>query len=106
MDSITQDMKYRQSLIHYAMQYGVSRAGRKTTKAGRTSTSGSSVTTGALNPSVHDPSVRIPIPASTRKLNSSSLRICGGETQGSVSLSSGSGSETEGIPAGRKVCTG
>ena len=32
MDSITQDMKYRQSLIHYAQKYGVSRAGRKYNK--------------------------------------------------------------------------
>ncbi len=33
MDSITQDMKYRQSLIHYAQKYGVSRAGRKYNKS-------------------------------------------------------------------------
>jgi transposase len=32
MNSITQDMKYRQSLIHYAKKYGVSRAGRKYNK--------------------------------------------------------------------------
>jgi len=32
MDSITQDMKYRQSLIQYAQRYGVSRAGRKYNK--------------------------------------------------------------------------
>ena len=32
MDSITQDMKYRQSLIHYAQKYGASRAGRKYNK--------------------------------------------------------------------------
>jgi len=32
MDSITQDMKYRQSLIHYAKKHGVSRAGRKYNK--------------------------------------------------------------------------
>lgn len=32
MDSITQDMKYRQSLIHYAVKYGVSRASRKYNK--------------------------------------------------------------------------
>jgi len=32
MNSITQDMKYRQSLIHYAKKHGVSRAGRKYNK--------------------------------------------------------------------------
>ena len=29
MNSITQDKKYRQSLLTYAQKYGVSRAGRK-----------------------------------------------------------------------------
>ena len=33
MNSITQDMKYRQSLMKYAEKYGVSRAGRKYNKA-------------------------------------------------------------------------
>ncbi len=33
MNSITQDMKYRQSLIHYAAKYGVSKASRKYNKA-------------------------------------------------------------------------
>ena len=33
MKSITQDMKYRQSLINYAMKYGVSKASRKYNKA-------------------------------------------------------------------------
>lgn len=33
MNSITQDMRYRQSLIHYAQKYGVSRASRKYDKA-------------------------------------------------------------------------
>jgi len=32
MKSITQDMKYRQSLLHYAKKYGVSRASRKYNK--------------------------------------------------------------------------
>lgn len=32
MNNITQDMKYRQSLIHYAQKYGVSRASRKYNK--------------------------------------------------------------------------
>ena len=33
MNSITQNMKYRQSLIHYAERYGVSRASRKYNRA-------------------------------------------------------------------------
>ena len=33
MKSITQDMKYRQSLLHYAEKYGVSRASRKYNKS-------------------------------------------------------------------------
>ena len=33
MNSITQDMKYRQSLLTYAQKYGVSRAGRKYNKS-------------------------------------------------------------------------
>ena len=33
MNSITQDMKYRQSLLTYALKYGVSRASRKYNKA-------------------------------------------------------------------------
>ena len=33
MNRITQDMKYRQSLINYAMKYGVSKASRKCNKA-------------------------------------------------------------------------
>lgn len=33
MSSITQDMKYRQSLMKYAEKYGVSRASRKYNKA-------------------------------------------------------------------------
>lgn len=33
MNSITQDMKYRQSLIHYAMKYGGSRASRRYNRA-------------------------------------------------------------------------
>jgi hypothetical protein len=33
MNRITQDMKYRQSLINYAMKYGVSKASRKYNKA-------------------------------------------------------------------------
>jgi len=32
MNSVTQDMKYRQSLIHYAQKYGVSKASRKYNK--------------------------------------------------------------------------
>ena len=32
MDSITQDMKYRYSLMKYAEKYGVSRASRKYNK--------------------------------------------------------------------------
>ena len=32
MNSITQDMKYRQSLMNYALKYGVSRASRKYNK--------------------------------------------------------------------------
>ena len=33
MNSITQDMTYRQSLLTYAQKYGVSRAGRKYNKS-------------------------------------------------------------------------
>ena len=33
MNSITQDMKYRQSLLTYAQKYGVSRASRKYNKS-------------------------------------------------------------------------
>ena len=33
MNSITQDMKYRQSLLTYALKYGVSRASRKYNKS-------------------------------------------------------------------------
>ena len=33
MNSITQDMKYRQSLLAYAQKYGVSRASRKYNKS-------------------------------------------------------------------------
>ena len=32
MNSVTQDIKYRQSLIHYAQKYGVSKASRKYNK--------------------------------------------------------------------------
>ena len=32
MNSVTQDMKYRQSLIHYAQKHGVSKASRKYNK--------------------------------------------------------------------------
>jgi len=33
MNSITQDMKFRQSLMNYAKKYGVSRASRKYNKS-------------------------------------------------------------------------
>lgn len=48
MNSITSDMKYRQSMLTYAQKYGTRRASGSTTKAGLTSTSGVPATTASL----------------------------------------------------------
>jgi len=46
MNSVTQDMKYRQSLMQYAEKHGVSAASRKYKKVGPTYTFGGKDTQG------------------------------------------------------------
>lgn len=82
MNSITQDMKYRQSLLTYAQKYGVSCAvpAGSTTKAGLTSTSGVPATTVPCNPWPAGPGVLTATPTGIPKKRSSSSLICTDKT--------------------------
>ena len=79
MSSITQDMKYCQSLRSYDPKYGVDRADCKATKAAPTSTSGVPATTVPYNPWPVSPDVRTDTPDSTSRTNLSLSLICTGE---------------------------
>ena len=65
--SITQDMRYRQSLMQYAAKYGVSRA--NTTKAGHISTSGRHAGMEVWRPWLVSPGAPITIQTNTQKRN-------------------------------------
>ena len=79
--SIAQDMAYRQSLMKYAEKYGVSRASRNTTRAGRTSTSGSSAGMEVRHPFPVSPGGLTAIQTSIRKQNGNSSGTCAAEIQ-------------------------
>ena len=87
MNSITQDMKYRQSLLTYAQKYGVSRASRKYNK------SRSYICT----PWPASLDVLIVTPGNTPRKNSNSSLICTEETQNLKSSSYGYVCEKEAI---------
>lgn len=53
--TITQDMRYRLSLIKYADRFGVTKAAVKYKTNGSTSTAGNAATTTPLNPCVTSP---------------------------------------------------
>ena len=98
MNSITQDMKYRQSLLTYAQKYGVSRASRKYNKSrsyiyfwlARYDGSLQSLACQSRRPHSH--------PGNTPRKNSSSSLICTEETQNLKSSSYGCACEKEAIP--------
>ena len=103
--SITQDMRYRQSLMQYAAKYGVSRASGNTTRVGRISTSGrhAGMEVRCLCLPVQD--ARTTTQTSTQKRTEAHPRHAEAESHaGMVELCTGFANV--GIPAVRKVCSG
>ena len=81
MNSITQDMKYRQSLLTYAQKYGVSRAGRKYNKSRSYIYFWRARYDGSLQSLACHPDVLIATLTSTPLRNSSLFLICTDEIQ-------------------------
>ena len=76
MNKITQDMRFRLSLIKYADKYGVTKAAIKFKPTASTFTAGNAVIMVLLNLCATVPADRIIIPTSIHRMKSSSLWIC------------------------------
>ena len=69
MNSVTQDMAYRQSLMKYAEKFGVGGACRSITGRGRISTSGKPAGTERQSPWPAGPAAPTVTPISTRRMS-------------------------------------
>ena len=98
MNRITQDMKYRQSLLTYAQKYGVSRASRKYNKSRSYIYFEVPATTIPCNLWPAGPDVLTATPISIPRRSLSSSLICTEETQSLKSSSYGYVCEKEAIP--------
>ena len=76
MNRITQDMKYRHSLLTYAQKYRVSRASRKYNKSRSYIYFWRARYDGPYNPWPASPDARTAIPGNIPKRNSSPSLIC------------------------------
>ena len=97
MNSITQDMKYRQSLLTYVQKYGVSRASRKYNKSRSYIYFWRAATTVPCNPWPANPDVLIATPTNIPQRSSNSSLICTDEIPSWELWSYGRGCENEGI---------
>ena len=106
MNSITQDMKYRHSLLTYAQKYGVSRASRKYNKSRSYIYFWRAATTVPCNPWPANPDVLIATLTSTPLRNSSLFLICTDEIPSWESWSYGRGCGNEDIREPSKASGG
>ena len=106
MNSITQDMKYRQSLLTYAQKYGVSRAGRKYNKSRSYIYFWRARYDGSLQSLPANPDVLIATLTSTPLRNSSLFLICTDEIPSWESWSYGRGCGNEDIREPSKASGG
>ena len=106
MNSITQDMKYRQSLLTYAQKYGVSRASRKYNKSRSYIYFWRARYDGSLQSLACQSDVLIATLTSTPLRNSSLFLICTDEIPSWESWSYGRGCGNEDIREPSKVSGG
>ena len=105
MNNITQDMKYRQSLMKYALKFGVSRASQKYNKTRSYTYFWLSRYDGSLESSPVNPADHTAIQTSIQTPNSSLSATCAAKTRHLACPSCSTGCESEDVPADLKACS-